>query len=57
VVTFADMLDADARSRALNQEERDYIIRGQAARYLNTDKANELYNSIGVQIARDFGFI
>jgi hypothetical protein len=51
------MLDADARSRALNQEERDYIIRGQAARYLNTDKANELYNSIGVQIAQDFGFI
>lgn len=26
-------------------------------RFLNTDKANELYNSIGVQIAQDFGFI
>jgi hypothetical protein len=26
-------------------------------RYLETDKANELYNTIGVQIARDFGFI
>ena len=26
-------------------------------RYLNTDKANEMYNSIGAQIAQDFGFI
>lgn len=26
-------------------------------RFLNTDRANELYNSIGVQIAQDFGFI
>jgi hypothetical protein len=31
MVTFEDMLNADPRSAALNQEERDYIIRSQAA--------------------------
>lgn len=45
MVTFADMLDADPRSAALNQEERDYVIRSQAAGARDADSIQDYLNT------------
>ena len=45
MVTFADMLDADPRSAALNQEERDYVIRSQAAGARDANSIQDYLNT------------